>query len=82
MHGSYQSGIGVLDFSNRANAREIALADPAPLPLTSTGGTQHGGDWSSYFYNGYHLPVRHHAWPAHVEARRPRLRSVRYKLAT
>ena len=52
VHGSYQSGIGVLDFSNRANAREIAFADPAPLPLTSTGGTQDGGDWSSYFYNG------------------------------
>jgi LVIVD repeat len=52
VHGSYQSGIGVLDFSNRANAREIAFADPAPLPPTSTGGTQDGGDWSSYFYNG------------------------------
>jgi hypothetical protein len=52
VHGSYQSGIGVLDFSNRANAREIAYADPAPLPLTASGGTQDGGDWSSYFYNG------------------------------
>jgi hypothetical protein len=52
VHGSYQSGIGVLDFSNPANAREIAFADPAPLPPTSTGGTQDGGDWSSYFYNG------------------------------
>lgn len=48
----YQSGIGVLDFSNRANAREIAFADPAPLTLTAAGGTQDGGDWSSYFYNG------------------------------
>jgi LVIVD repeat len=52
VHGSYQSGIGVLDFSNPANAREIAFADPAPLPLASTGVTQDGGDWSSYFYNG------------------------------
>ena len=52
VHGSYQSGIGVLDFSDRDRAREIAFADPAPLPLTSTGGTQDGGDWSSYFYNG------------------------------
>jgi hypothetical protein len=52
VHGSYQSGIGVLDFSNPANAREIAFADPAPLPPTSTGGTQDGGDWSAYFYNG------------------------------
>jgi hypothetical protein len=47
VHGSYQSGIGVLDFSNRANAREIAFADPAPLVPT-----QDGGDWGSYFYNG------------------------------
>jgi LVIVD repeat len=52
VHGSYQSGIGVLDFSNPAKAREIAYADPAPLPPTSTGLTQDGGDWSSYFYNG------------------------------
>jgi LVIVD repeat len=52
VHGSYQSGIGVLDFSNPARAREIAFADPAPLPPTQTGGTQDGGDWSSYFYNG------------------------------
>ena len=59
VHGSYQSGIGVLDFSNRANAREIAYADPAPLPLTASGGTQDGGDWSSYFYNGviYHADI-------------------------
>jgi hypothetical protein len=45
--GSYQSGISVIDFSNPANAREIAFADPAPLVPT-----QAGGDWSSYFYNG------------------------------
>jgi hypothetical protein len=48
VHGSYQSGVGVLDFSNPENAREIAYADPAPLVPT-----QLGGDWSSYFYNGY-----------------------------
>jgi LVIVD repeat len=48
VHGSYQSGIGVLDFSNTENAREIAYADPAPLVPP-----QLGGDWSSYFYNGY-----------------------------
>jgi hypothetical protein len=48
VHGSYQSGIGVLDFSNTRNAREIAYADPAPLVPA-----QLGGDWSSYFYNGY-----------------------------
>jgi LVIVD repeat len=48
VHGSYQSGIGVLDFSNTRNAREIAYADPEPLVPA-----QLGGDWSSYFYNGY-----------------------------
>jgi hypothetical protein len=49
VQGSYQSGIGVLDFSNTANVREIAFADPAPLnPAAFT----IGGDWSSYFYNG------------------------------
>jgi hypothetical protein len=49
VHGSYQSGIGVLDFSNTASPREIAFADPAPLnPNAFT----IGGDWSSYFYNG------------------------------
>jgi hypothetical protein len=49
VQGSYQSGIGVLDFSNTANVREIAYADPAPLnPAAFT----IGGDWSSYFYNG------------------------------
>ncbi len=54
VHGSYQSGIGVLDFSNRANAREIAYADPAPLPVPPAPATlQIGGDWGSYFYNGY-----------------------------
>jgi hypothetical protein len=47
VHGSYQSGIGVLDFTRRTNAREIAFADPAPLVPT-----QLGGDWSSHIYNG------------------------------
>jgi hypothetical protein len=53
VHGSYQSGIGVLDFSNPANAREIAYADPKPLPVPPAPATlQIGGDWGSYFYNG------------------------------
>jgi hypothetical protein len=47
VHGSYQSGIGVVDFTDPANAVEIAYADPAPLVPTMT-----GGDWSSYWYNG------------------------------
>jgi len=46
--GNYQSGISVVDFSDPANAKEIAYADPDPLVPT-----QLGGDWSTYFYNGY-----------------------------
>jgi hypothetical protein len=45
--GNYQSGIIVVDFSDPANARAIAYADPAPLVPT-----QLGGDWSSYWYDG------------------------------
>ena len=49
VHGSYQSGIGVLDFTDPVNAREIAYADPAPLSTTAL---TLGGDWSSYWYDG------------------------------
>jgi len=51
--GNYQSGISVVDFSNPANAREIAFADPAPLvnPTDPNAGVL-GGDWSTYWYNG------------------------------
>jgi len=48
--GSYQSGISVFDFSNPAAAKEIAYADPAPLSETSL---ILGGDWSTYWHNGY-----------------------------
>ena len=48
VHGSYQSGIGVVDFTDPANATEIAYADPAPLVPT-----QLGGDWSAYWYDGF-----------------------------
>jgi len=47
--GNYQSGISVVDFTDPANAKEIAFADPAPLSETSL---VTGGDWSSYWYNG------------------------------
>jgi hypothetical protein len=50
VHGSYQSGIGVVDFTDPANATEIAFADPAPLSETSL---ITGGDWSSYWYDGF-----------------------------
>lgn len=44
--GNYQSGISVVDFSDPANAVEVAFADPAPLTPTAL-----GGDWSTYWYN-------------------------------
>jgi PA domain/LVIVD repeat len=47
--GNYQSGISVVDFTDPANAKEIAYADPAPLDDTSL---ITGGDWSTYWYNG------------------------------
>jgi hypothetical protein len=46
--GNYQAGIIVLDFTNPASPQEIAYADPAPLTPR-----QLGGDWSSYWYDGY-----------------------------
>jgi hypothetical protein len=47
--GNYQSGISVIDFTDPANAKEIAYADPAPLSDSSL---VLGGDWSTYWYNG------------------------------
>lgn len=51
--GNYQSGISVIDFTDPANAKEIAFADPAPLPHPDPTGTiELGGDWSTYWYDG------------------------------
>jgi hypothetical protein len=47
--GNYQSGIAVVDFTDPANAKEIAFADPAPLDPNTL---ELGGDWSSYWYDG------------------------------
>jgi hypothetical protein len=47
--GNYQSGISVVDFTNPANAVEVAYADPAPLSDTTL---IVGGDWSTYWYDG------------------------------
>jgi hypothetical protein len=47
--GNYQMGIAVIDFTDPANAREIAYADPEPL---STEQLIVGGDWSTYWYDG------------------------------
>jgi hypothetical protein len=49
VHGSYQSGIGVLYFSDLDDIEEIGYADPVPINPTSL---TIGGDWSSHFYNG------------------------------
>ena len=46
--GNYQAGISVVDFSDPANAQQIAYADPAPLVPEFD-----GGDWSTYWYNGF-----------------------------
>jgi hypothetical protein len=45
--GNYQAGISVVDYTDPANAVEVAFADPAPLVPP-----QLGGDWSSYWYDG------------------------------
>ncbi|GAA4518546.1 hypothetical protein GCM10023096_38010 [Nonomuraea ferruginea] len=45
----YQGGISVVDFTDPANAQEIAFFErgpDAPNPLS-------GGHWSAYYYNGY-----------------------------
>jgi hypothetical protein len=47
--GNYQMGIAVVDFTDPANAREIAFADPAPLAEDTL---ITGGDWSTYWYDG------------------------------
>jgi hypothetical protein len=52
--GSYQSGISILDFTDLTNVKEIAYADPAPLQTNPpTTGIILGGDWSTYWHNGY-----------------------------
>ena len=52
--GNYQSGVSVIDFTNPAAAKEIAYADPSPLiDPNPPVGIELGGDWSSFWYNGY-----------------------------
>lgn len=57
VHGSYQSGTALVDFTDPSNAYEVAWMDPDPLDPPSDespGGRTafRGGDWSSYWYNG------------------------------
>jgi hypothetical protein len=47
--GNYQAGIAVVDFTDPANAQQIAYADPEPLDPDSL---VLGGSWSAYWYNG------------------------------
>jgi hypothetical protein len=59
VHGSYQSGTAYVDFTDLANIYEVAWMDPLPLdppdPPNHNGGRTNfrGGDWSSFWYNGY-----------------------------
>jgi hypothetical protein len=51
--GNYQSGISVVEFTDPANAAEVAYADPATLVDPNPPvGIELGGDWSTYWYNG------------------------------
>ena len=68
VHGSYQSGIGVLDFSDPANAKEIAYADPEPI---TPGVFTHRRRLVLALLQRADLRVRHHARPAHVDGPRP-----------
>lgn len=51
--GNYQSGVSVVDFTDPANAKEIAYADPDPLVNPDNpAAIETGGDWSTYWYDG------------------------------
>jgi hypothetical protein len=55
VHGSYQSGTSVVDFTDPSNAVELAYSDPPPKPVPP--GTPFccdvTGAWSSYWYNNF-----------------------------
>lgn len=46
----YQGGISVFDFTDPAHVKEIAFFDRGPMDSTKL---LLGGDWGSYWYNGY-----------------------------
>jgi hypothetical protein len=48
VHGSYQSGTSVVDFTDPANAVELGWSDPPPIVPADLGGA-----WSSYWYNNF-----------------------------
>jgi hypothetical protein len=79
VHGSYQSGTALVDFTDPANAYEVAWMDPDPLDPpsgTSPGGRTNfrGGDWSSFGYNGliYESDTRRGLYVWQVSAREDR----------
>jgi hypothetical protein len=79
VHGSYQSGTALVDFTDPANAYEVAWMDPLPLDppsAESPGGRTNfrGGDWSSYWYNGhiYESDTRRGLYVWQVRARETR----------
>jgi hypothetical protein len=52
--GNYQMGTSIVDFTDVANAKEIAYADPIPLVNPANpAAIESGGAWSTYWYNGY-----------------------------
>lgn len=59
VQGSYQSGTAVLDFTDPANAVELAWSDPPPAavppgsPFCAPVGCDVTGAWSSYWYNNF-----------------------------
>ncbi len=48
VHGSYQSGVSVVEFTDPQNAVELAWSDPPPIVPTDLGGA-----WSAYWYNNF-----------------------------
>jgi hypothetical protein len=84
VHGSYQSGTALMDFTDGVDTYEIAWMDPLPLdpPVNGVGGgrtTYRGGDWASYWYNGYiyESDARRGLYIWEVEARELRGKQVK-----
>jgi hypothetical protein len=85
VHGSYQAGTALMDFTDPQDTYEIAWMDPLPLdppvPGQHEGGRTNfrGGDWASYWYNGhiYESDARRGLYIWRVEARELRGRQVK-----
>lgn len=48
VHGSYQSGVSVVDFTDPAHPVELAYSDPPAIDPFDI-----GGSWSAYWYNNF-----------------------------